>query len=110
MNNPYWNRASFGKRQEYIAIAELLKRGYDVYITLVDDQQIDCIVRHDADPHVTVVELQIKARSQTAIHYTKFDGLKCDPLTQKLRHEFSKYEGFGYLESYLNVTGQYTGI
>ena len=34
------HRASFGKRQEYIAIAELLRRAYDVYMTLVDDQQM----------------------------------------------------------------------
>lgn len=37
--------ASFGKRQEFGAIAELLRRGYDVYVTLVDDQQIDGVVR-----------------------------------------------------------------
>ena len=30
--------ASFGKRQEFVAIAELLRRGFDVYLTLVDDQ------------------------------------------------------------------------
>jgi len=41
--------ASFGKRQEYIAVAELLRRNYDVYMTLVDDQQIDCIVRQEKD-------------------------------------------------------------
>lgn len=40
--------ASFGKRQEYIAVAELLRRGFDIYMTLVDDQQIDCVVRHKA--------------------------------------------------------------
>ena len=39
--------ASFGKRQEYIAVAELLRRGFDVYMTLVDDQQIDCVVRQE---------------------------------------------------------------
>ena len=60
MNNPrsYRNTASFGKRQEYIAVAELLKRGYDVYMTLVDDQQIDCIVRHDNGTRVKYVPLQ----------------------------------------------------
>jgi hypothetical protein len=36
--------ASFGKRQESIAVAELLRRGFAVYMTLVDDQQIDCII------------------------------------------------------------------
>jgi hypothetical protein len=30
--------ASFGKRQEFAAIAELLKRNYDVHLTLVVDQ------------------------------------------------------------------------
>lgn len=39
------NTASFGKRQEFIAVAELLRRGFDVYMTQVDDQQIDCIIR-----------------------------------------------------------------
>src|ERR1700758_4110328 len=42
--------ASFGKRQEFAAIAELLKRNYDVYLTLVDDQQIDCMVRLGREP------------------------------------------------------------
>lgn len=35
----------FRQAQEFGAIAELLRRGYDVYVTLVDDQGIDCIVR-----------------------------------------------------------------
>ena len=57
----YRHRASFGKRQEYIAIAKLLKLEYDVYIPLVDDQQIDCIIRRGDHDYV---DLQIKARSQ----------------------------------------------
>ena len=32
----YRDRASYGKRREYIAIAELLQRGCDVYIPLND--------------------------------------------------------------------------
>jgi hypothetical protein len=47
---------SFGKRQEYIAVAELLRRGYDVYMTLVDDQQIDCVVRLEVGPHPVYIE------------------------------------------------------
>jgi len=39
----YRNSASFGKRQEYVVVAELLKRGFDVYMTLVDDQGIKII-------------------------------------------------------------------
>jgi hypothetical protein len=42
--------ASFGKRQEFTVTAELLRRGYDVYQTLVDDQQIDCIIRKGKQP------------------------------------------------------------
>ena len=55
--------ASFGKRQEFIVIAELLRRGYDVYQTLVDDQQIDCVVRKGKQNPI-YVDIQIKARSK----------------------------------------------
>lgn len=61
MTTTYRHSASFGKRQEYVAIAELLKRGYDVYLTLVDDQGIDCVVRIGPDKYFDV---QIKARSR----------------------------------------------
>ncbi len=55
--------ASFGKRQEFAAIAELLRRGFDVYLTLVDDQQIDCIIRQEKDGKLRYLDIQIKARS-----------------------------------------------
>ncbi|HUT25235.1 MAG TPA: hypothetical protein VM492_12890 [Sumerlaeia bacterium] len=58
--------ASFGKRQEFVAIAELLRRGFDVYLTLVDDQQIDCVVRRDTANGPRYLDLQIKARSSEA--------------------------------------------
>ncbi|MCI4323419.1 MAG: hypothetical protein L3K03_05290 [Thermoplasmata archaeon] len=59
--------ASFGKRQEFVAIAELLKRGFDVYQTLVDDQGIDCILREeDRHGHPRYIDLQVKARSRDA--------------------------------------------
>jgi hypothetical protein len=60
-NTSYRHSASFGKRQEFGAIAELLKRGYDVYLTLVDDQGIDCVVRQGPNKYFDV---QIKARSR----------------------------------------------
>lgn len=41
-------------------------------MTLVDDQQIDCIVRHDNGSFVKYVAVQIKARSKTAKYYDKF--------------------------------------
>jgi hypothetical protein len=67
--------ASFGKRQEFIAIAELLKRRFDVYLTLVDDQQIDCIVRIPERPP-RYVDLQIKARSRTAKNASTFAAME----------------------------------
>jgi len=56
--------AAFGKRQEFIAIAELLRRGHDVYLTLVDDQQIDCVIRQERGKQIRYLDIQIKARSK----------------------------------------------
>jgi hypothetical protein len=56
--------ASFGKRQEYVAVAELLRQGFDVYMTLVDDQQIDCVIRLEIDGQLRYLDIQIKARSK----------------------------------------------
>jgi len=53
--------AGFGKRMEYWIIGKMIKEGLDVYIPLVDDIGIDCIVRK---PDGTFVEVQIKARSK----------------------------------------------
>ena len=72
---PYRSSASFGKRQEFVVFAELLKRGFDVYLTLVDDQQIDCIVRFDVEPPV-YIDIQIKARSSTAKNPGTFSALE----------------------------------
>lgn len=60
----YRSSASFGKRQEYVVIAELLRRGFDVYQTLVDDQGIDCIIRQDGQRELRYLDIQIKARSK----------------------------------------------
>ncbi|MBE7551280.1 MAG: hypothetical protein HS126_09435 [Anaerolineales bacterium] len=68
----YRDTASFGKRQEYSVIAELLKRGFDVYLTLVDDQGIDCVIRLD---HQRYLDIQIKARSQSAQEWNRFAAL-----------------------------------
>lgn len=72
----YRDTASFGKRQEYIAVAELLKRGFDVYMTLVDDQGIDCIVRLDDSKYV---DIQIKARSRAAQQWNFFAAMFFKP-------------------------------
>ena len=57
----YRHSKSFGERCEYIAMAELLKRGFDVYKTLVDDSGIDCIIKINENRYLDV---QIKARSK----------------------------------------------
>lgn len=72
----YRDSASFGKRQEYVVVAELLKRGFDVYMTLVDDQGIDCIIRKDEH---TYIDIQIKARSKTAQQWNFFAAMTIEP-------------------------------
>lgn len=73
--NPFRNAASFGKRQEYVAVAELLRRGLDVYMTLVDDQQIDCIIRQEKDGELRYLDIQIKARSNDAKNPATFAAM-----------------------------------
>ena len=72
----YRNSASFGKRQEYVVVAELLKRGFDVYMTLVDDQGIDCIIRINENIYI---DIQIKARSKTAKQWNLFAAMSIVP-------------------------------
>ena len=81
----YRSTASFGKRYEYIMIAELLKQEFDVYMTLVDDQGIDCIIRlSDA----CYLDIQIKARSSECKHPTFFAGMN---LYQRKNYYFMFY-------------------
>jgi len=65
----YRDSASFGKRQEYVAISSLLSKGFDVYVTLVDDQQIDCIIRKTINKKPVYIDIQIKARSKKCKPY-----------------------------------------
>lgn len=58
--------ASFGKRQEFVAFGELLKRGFDVYMPLVDDQQIDRVIRLSYKSGPVYLDIRIKARSDKA--------------------------------------------
>jgi len=46
-----------------LRIAELLRRGFDVYLTLVDDLQIDCVIRQEENVAPVYMDVQIKARS-----------------------------------------------
>jgi len=68
--------ASFGKRQEYVAVAELLRRGFDVYMTLVDDQQIDCVLRVKKGGKLKYLDIQIKARSIVAKNPATFSAME----------------------------------
>ncbi len=68
----YRDTASFGRRQEYSVIAELLKRGFDVYMTLVDDQGIDCVIRLNDKKYL---DIQIKARSRDAKQWNLFAAM-----------------------------------
>lgn len=72
----YRDTASYGKRREYIAIAELLKRGFDVYMTLVDDQGIDCVIRVSEKRYL---DIQIKARSASAKQWNIFSAMTFKP-------------------------------
>ena len=58
------NLASFGKRIEFWIIGEMIKEGHDVYIPMVDDMDIDAVVRK---PNGKFIEVQIKARSKNII-------------------------------------------
>jgi hypothetical protein len=44
-------------------------------MTLVDDQQIDCVVRLEVNTHPVYIDVQIKARSADAKHPGTFAGL-----------------------------------
>ncbi len=72
--------ASFGKRIEYVVIGELLRQGYDIYQTLVDDQGIDCVLRHKGKSSLIYLDIQIKARSKKSklIHAGRFSKLQVD--------------------------------
>jgi hypothetical protein len=55
---------SVGKRQEFVVIAELLRHGYDVYSTLVDERGIDYVVRYvNEDSRPVYLDVQIKGLS-----------------------------------------------
>jgi hypothetical protein len=58
----YRDSASFGKRIEHYLIGQMLKKGLDCYIPLVDDDGIDVVIRKNDNEYI---EVQIKARSST---------------------------------------------
>ena len=63
MGTPFRHSAGFGKRMEYNLIGKMLMEGLDVYVPLVDDHGVDCIIKKSDG---TFIEVQIKARSKDA--------------------------------------------
>lgn len=60
MGVSFRHSAGFGKRMEYYLIGQMLMEDLDVYVPLVDDHGVDCIIKKDDG---TFIEVQIKARS-----------------------------------------------
>ena len=60
MERTFRHTAGFGKRIEYNLIGKMLMEGLDVYIPLVDDHGVDCVIKKR---NGKFIEVQIKARS-----------------------------------------------
>lgn len=63
MGISFRHSAGFGKRMEYNLIGKMLMEGLDVYLPLVDDHGVDCVIKKEDG---TFIEIQIKARSNEA--------------------------------------------
>lgn len=60
MGISFRHSAGFGKRMEYNIVGKMLMEGLDVYLPLVDDHGVDCVIKK---PNGSFIEVQIKARS-----------------------------------------------
>ena len=60
MGISFRHSAGFGKRMEYNLVGKMLMEGLDVYLPLVDDHGVDCVIKREDG---TFIEIQIKARS-----------------------------------------------
>jgi len=60
MGISFRHSAGFGKRMEYNLVGRMLMEGLDVYMPLVDDHGVDCVIKREDG---TFIEVQIKARS-----------------------------------------------
>lgn len=64
MEVSFRHTAGFGKRMEYNLVGKMLMEGLDVYLPLVDDHGVDCVIKKE---NGTFIEVQIKARSNEVI-------------------------------------------
>ncbi|SFS49892.1 hypothetical protein SAMN02910357_01095 [Succinivibrio dextrinosolvens] len=60
MGMSFRHTAGFGKRMEFLLVSKMLMEGLDVYLPLVDDHGVDCVIKNSDG---TFIEVQIKARS-----------------------------------------------
>ena len=60
MGISFRHSAGFGKRMEYNLVGKMLMEGLDVYLPLVADHGVDCVIKKEDG---TFIEVQIKARS-----------------------------------------------
>ena len=60
MGIAFRHSAGFGKRMEYNLVGKMLMEGLDVYLPLVDDHGVDCVIKKEDG---TFIKVQIKARS-----------------------------------------------
>ena len=82
MGVSFRHSAGFGKRMEYSLVGEMLMEGLDVYLPLVDDHGVDCVIKRKDG---TFIEVQIKARSNEV---TDGDAALFSAITHDYRENF----------------------
>lgn len=82
MGISFRHSAGFGKRMEYNIIGKMLMEGLDVYLPLVDDHGVDCVIKKEDG---TFIEIQIKARSDEV---KKGDAALFSAITHELTPDF----------------------
>lgn len=82
MGISFRHSAGFGKRMEYNLIGKMLMEGLDVYLPLVDDHGVDCVIKKEDG---TFIEVQIKARSNEV---TDGDAALFSAITHDLTKNF----------------------
>lgn len=82
MGISFRHSAGFGKRMEYNLVGQMLMEGLDVYMPLVDDHGVDCVIKKEDG---TFIEIQIKARS---CEVTDGDAALFSAITHELTENF----------------------
>ena len=93
MGVSFRHSAGFGKRMEYNLVGKMLMEGLDVYLPLVDDHGVDCVIKKEDG---TFIEVQIKARSKEVA-----DGDAA--LFAAITHELTEYFYFVFYSERLDM-------